>query len=546
MNLNNSNSLKNRFDNFKVIALLVFLSIAVAAIAYFFSKTYRVAKTIGHLNELDDKIIVSSQLNRYKKRRLCDFYIASAFRPYLGKRQYFEYMDLSILQKILQNGVRSIYVDVYNSNLGKHAEPVISTGLQKGQWKFSLNTITFNSLCEMIGRVCFSPGYVNNYDEPFILILNLNLNRNMNSLNQMRNSIYKYLIRYVLPNQYLYGRGDISQITMEELFRKIVIISGQGYKDSSLEEFINYSWDHEAVKKINYSSLLPEEDNVDRVQIDGNALKNFNKNNLTIVTPYEDVVLDTKNYDPSLFWETGCQIVLMSYQNIDENLNEYIEKFKNNSFVLKPPELIGARKEEVNISNTAVSPQVQAEQSQDGLASNTCPEMPSETYETDALTFKESNRDNGLCFLINNQHNCNKKIVNTDSSGATSMVYDTNYNQIKLNDSYDICCSNYPINDLLPADPDQPNSKKHFISQLESTAPEESVNLKLVDGEANFPSDPNNNGSALPLHSIDDNSSVQNTNLCLIDINNKNKKCPEGWTHTATTVRGYNVCCKNT
>ena len=28
--------------------------------------------------------------------------------------------------------------------------------------------------------------------------------------------------------------------------------------------------------------------------------------------------------------------------------------------------------------------------------------------------------------------------------------------------------------------------------------------------------------------------------------NNKNKKCPEGWTHTATTIRGYNVCCKNT
>ena len=60
-----------------------------------------------------------------------------------------------------------------------------------------------------------------------------------------------------------------------------------------------------------------------------------------------------------------------------------------------------------------------------------------------------------------------------------------------------------------------------------------------------FPKD-TNSVSQLPLHIINDNSSVQNTNLCLIDINNKNKKCPEGWTHTATTVRGYNVCCKNT
>ena len=92
----------------------------------------------------------------------------------------------------------------------------------------------------------------------------------------------------------------------------------------------------------------------------------------------------------------------------------------------------------------------------------TCFRFEAESF----LAIKESNRDNGLCFIINNQHNCNKQIINTDSSGATSKVYDTNYNQIKLNDSYDMCCSNYPINDLLPADPEQPNSKKNFISQL--------------------------------------------------------------------------------
>ena len=539
---NNSNSFITKFENYKVIYLLIFLSLIIGFIAYRLSKTYRVSRTLSDLSELDNKILVSSQLNRYKKRRLCDFYIAAAFRPYLCKRQYFEYMDLSVLQKILQNGVRSIYVDVYNSSLGSKAEPVISTGLKKGQWKFSLNTIPFNSLCEMIGRVCFSPGYVNNYDEPFILILNLNLNRNMDSLNKMRNSIYKYLIKYMLPNQYLYGRGDISQITMEELYRKIIIISGEGYKDSSLEEFINYSWSGEAVKKIRYSSLIPEEDGeetMDHVQVDGSALKNFNKNNITIVTPYEDIVLNTNNYDPSVFWETGCQIVLMNYQNIDTNLNKYIDKFKNSSFILKPPELIGARKSEVNVSNTVVSPQLSG--NQDPLVSNTCPEMPSENYETDALTFKEPNRNNGLCFVINKENNCNKQKVETDSSGKTSMIYETNYNQIKLNDDYDMCCSNYPVNDLEPANP---GSNKHFISQLESTV-QDPLNLKLVDGEANFPKD-TNSVSQLPLHIINDNSSVQNTNLCLIDINNKNKKCPEGWTHTATTVRGYNVCCKNT
>ena len=529
-----SNSLTSKlaqnFQDYKTVYLLIILSLIFGYIAYKMSKTHRLGITLSELSELDGKIIISSQLNRYKKRRLCDFYIASAFRPYLCKRQYFEYMDLSVIEKILTNGVRSIYVDVYNSNLGSKAEPVISTGLRKGQWKFSLNTIPFDSLCEMLGRVCFSPGYVNNYDDPFILILNLNLNRNMNSLNQMRDSIYKYLIRFILPNQYLYGRGDISQITMEELFRKIVIISGEGYKDSSLEEFINYSWNEEAVKKISYSSLIPNEEDVNQVQVDGRALTNFNKNNLTIVTPYEDVTLDTNNYDPTNFWNTGCQIVLMNYQNIDKNLNEYIEKFKNNSFVLKPPELIGARKTEVNISNTLVSPQIA--ESLDLINNNPgCPEMPSEDYAEDSLIFKESNRNNGLCFVINQDKNCN-----TENG--------TNFNQIKLTSDYDMCCSNYPVNDLNPVD----GGNKHFISQISSTQDDSesgpNLELELIEDKANFEKD--SGKSKLPLYKIENNSSIQNKNLCLIDINNKNKKCPEGWTHTATTIRGYNVCCKNT
>ena len=68
--------------------------------------------------------------------------------------------------------------------------------------------------------------------------------------------------------------------------------------------------------------------------------------------------------------------------------------------------------------------------------------------------------------------------------------------------------------------------------------------LELIEDKANFKK--LSGKSQLPLYKIENNSSIQNKNLCLIDINNKNKKCPEGWTHTARTIRGYNVCCKNT
>ena len=44
----------------------------------------------------------------------------------MGNNQFFNYIDLSITEKIITNGVRSIYVDIFNDNMGIEANPVIS------------------------------------------------------------------------------------------------------------------------------------------------------------------------------------------------------------------------------------------------------------------------------------------------------------------------------------------------------------------------------------------------------------------------------------
>ena len=76
------------------------------------------------------------------------------------------------------------------------------------------------------------------------------MQRNIVSLNKMKNIIYKYFARYLLSNQYTFSKNDIGQIKMEDLKQKIVIISSPGFEGSQLDEFINYSWDKDAVKKI--------------------------------------------------------------------------------------------------------------------------------------------------------------------------------------------------------------------------------------------------------------------------------------------------------
>ena len=171
------------------------------------------------------------------------------------------------------------------------------------------------------------------------------------------------------------------------------------------------------------------------------------------------------------------------------------------------------------------------------------------------MTFKDENSQNGLCFVIDNTHKCNKQISQETGSGSTIMVDSTEFNQINLDDKHDICCSNNLVANVEPAGNSTITSDqsattavsqhfKHFITQNE-TSNNKTLPIKLVDGKDNFPSDDNQTFN-LNLVELNNNSDLENKNVCLIDINKKNKKCPSGWTHSATTIRGYNICCKNT
>ena len=371
------------------------------------------------MKALDNYVIVSSKLNKERDLKLCDFYIASAFRPYMGNHQFFNYIDLSITEKIITNGVRSIYVDIFNDNMGIEANPVISTGLKEGQWKLSLNTVPFEDLCKLISTTCFNAGYVNNFEDPFILMLNLNVNGNLTCLNKIRNNIYTHLRRYLLSNKYTYGKVNIGQVPIKYLKKKLIIFSSDGYQNSELDEFINYSWDKEALKKISYETLDPNVINPSVIKLDSHTLKNYNKNNLTIVTPNEDFSLSgifTKNYEPSYFWESGCQIVCLNYQLIQDHLDKYLTKFKTDSFIPKPNQLRGAAiRESVNLEQTELSKKLN---NPDEESASNCPEAPAENY----IITKEDNTDTlGSCTEIMSLNNCDDKfIVYTDITDKTN------------------------------------------------------------------------------------------------------------------------------
>ena len=89
--------------------------------------------------------------------------------------------------------------------------------------------------------------------------------------------------------------------------------------------------------------MIPD---TDAVKYRTDNLRDFNKNNMTIVVPEEGSWL-TSNFDSQYAEAAGCQLTFMNYNKMGENLDSYLTKHKNDSFLPKPLNMI-------SLSNTEV------------------------------------------------------------------------------------------------------------------------------------------------------------------------------------------------
>lgn len=307
-------------------------------IAYFLSKTYRVRNVYQKLNKYDAYLMITDGYLKQKSKRdkpLKEFMTASSFRGYMGKYQFLDYCSVKLLKKVIQSGARFLWMDVFNDSLDEFSNAVISSGLEKGNWKLTFSVETFDEVCKTIKETAFSSGNVDNPDDPIFLALNLKTNNNIVTLNRMQKTIYKYFRDELLGPDYSYMRGDVPNIPMKKLMNKVVIFASAGSEGSNLEEIINYSWDNDEnnIRLLSYKSLDKKLTSVDAIKLNPNDVFDYNKKGLTIVIPEENGFF-TRNYDPEPYLKTGCQFICVNYQNIDEEMNKYITNYRYSSFKL--------------------------------------------------------------------------------------------------------------------------------------------------------------------------------------------------------------------
>jgi len=329
--------------------LLVSISAAmvICIIVYFFSSSFRVSRAVDSMLRYQNfQRITSLEYKKFGNVRIGNMFIASAYNAAHSGFQMYDYTSEQIVLSVLQSGARYIEFNVFNSEFGSNAYPVVSMGYKTGEWKMMVIDTPLETIFQTITTNAFTiadgKNGVNNPEDPLFIGLNLNTNSNLSCLNLISMLILKYFRGRFLPSNYTFqNNGNIAKIKLIELIGKVVFFSSDGYQGSGLEEIINGCWDNvnndpnHNIQRIHHSALTAP-------GFDANKMINYNKTGLTIVVPHKEGDFLNTNYDTILAFETGCQFVSMEFQYINNYMDSYITRFKEKSIIGKNQDLQSA------------------------------------------------------------------------------------------------------------------------------------------------------------------------------------------------------------
>lgn len=335
-NLNNLNSMGKLGQT---IVFIIGATIVFLVLAYISNKMTLNARNCTNMNNLykDFPLIstISLQNPKYKFDafndigRLRNYYIKSSFNSCAAGQFKNDYVNLCALKNCIKQGCRFLDFAVYSVN----NEPVIAvSSVNDFNIKETYNSIPFGDVMNILGTYPFSGSACPNSGDPLLIHLRI-MSKNKPIYKTMANSIYRNLEQRVLGKKYSYENNgkNLGEIELKYLMGKVVIIvdkSNALFEKTELDEYVNIASNSNFMRALPYNeiSFAPSM----------NEMIQHNKKTMTIC--YPELGSIPKNPSALIPWKMGCQIVAMSFQNFDANLEIYNEKFDDNgsAFVLKP------------------------------------------------------------------------------------------------------------------------------------------------------------------------------------------------------------------
>ena len=326
--------------------------------------------------------------------KLVDYYMSSSFNSPLIGNQKRDYLSLDFFKEVIDTGARYLEFQINPSSTNDFPEPIVGTGEVNNNWGDSMNFLTLDDVLKTIRKSAFN----SNMNYPLIIYLDFN-STNKHLLKRTGELINSYLGDYVVKNNkyvktpFVFERicvfnrkilflsslnksnfattpletiilpelGFVRRVFYEDIDKQLSIENtlSQKLQRADDEKFRNnYKTYEDILKKANtqnkigktFYDILVEEEYL-------NPLLHFNKVGLTIIIPHKKEDNFTLNYEPQSYWDNGCQIVSINFQesldrnfldkinnpvykltNKDPIIIRYLSKFNKNSFILKSDE----------------------------------------------------------------------------------------------------------------------------------------------------------------------------------------------------------------
>lgn len=331
-------AISQRLENaniFYIVTIIIVFIIIIGIAGYISNKLSLRGRKCNNLRNTYKSFPALSSITDYDskfKHTLKDYYIKTAYNACSIGEFKNSFVDLCALKQVIRQGYRCLDFAVYSVD----NEPVISTSsIDSYDVKYTYNSVPFDSVCEAIANQAFTSSGCPNPNDPILIHLRI-LSQNSVIYKKIAEVISNRLQDYILGKKYSYENGgkNLGDVKLTDLQKRVVIMvdkSNPMYEGTDLDEYVNIASNAMFMQCMRYDDM--------RFTPDMNELIEYNKRKMTIVLPNQGVA--DKNYSSALAFKFGCQMMAMSIQNKDANMEFYNEFFnkEGSAFALKPEKL---------------------------------------------------------------------------------------------------------------------------------------------------------------------------------------------------------------
>lgn len=263
---------------------------------------------------------------------LFDYYVKTAYNACSGGSYKNDFVNIDVLKSVIKQGVRCLDFEIYSVN----NKPVVSTSTSDSYHvKETFNSVNFASVMDTIRNYAFSGSTCPNPTDP--LLIHLRCKSNNQEMYSNLAEIFKSNTDLMLGPDYSYESlgKNFGTIPLLSLQNKIILIMDRSnpafVENETLLEYVNITSNSIFMREYDYYGI--------KNNPDINELTEFNKQGMTIVRP--DHGSNPANPSGTVCRASGCQMIAMRYQYVDNNLMENALFFDRGgyAFVLKPENL---------------------------------------------------------------------------------------------------------------------------------------------------------------------------------------------------------------